>query len=154
VTSWLHQLGEIERSGSEIVLTKEQWDALDEYDSLGQPTNPSVGRCFRTKGGAFCWVEADPAHPDGSYVLRKSLPARIVGSAEEEESEPLDPIKELVEAAQEVSVFLSTSWDPPEPVPAIFMPQAAGLRRAAAEIERRDAAIFRFRKALTAARET
>lgn len=81
MTNWLRELGPVERDGSNILLTREQWERLTEYDSIAQPTSPSVGRCWRTKGGHFCWVVPDPKHPDGSYVLIKALPALVVDEA-------------------------------------------------------------------------
>jgi hypothetical protein len=73
LTSWLKDLGEVQRDGSNVLLTQEQWDSLDEYGSLLQPTNPGPGRCWRTQD-SFCWVEKD----SGRSVLRKSLPALVI----------------------------------------------------------------------------
>lgn len=81
--SWLKDLGDVVYDDSHIVLTHEQFDRLDGYENIGQPTSPSVGRVFRTGNrghrkdadghampGLVVIVEADP---EPGYVLRRGL---------------------------------------------------------------------------------
>ena len=67
--SWMHELGPILKDDTHIVLPREQFERITLYNSIGQPTSPSIGRVFRTKGGLVVEVEPDDqGRPD--YVLR------------------------------------------------------------------------------------
>lgn len=61
-------------------------------------------------------------------------------------------MQELFLAAQDVNPFLLTSNDGHPYEPAVVPSTGAGLRAAAEHIDKRDAAIYRFRRALIAAR--
>lgn len=64
---WLKDVGEVLMDDTHVVLTHEQFESVNQYDSIGQPTNPSIGRVFRTRGGLFVTVEPDP---EPGYVRR------------------------------------------------------------------------------------
>lgn len=68
MTSWMRDLGEVLKDDTHILLTRAQFEDLDEYQSIGQPTGPSVGRAYRTAGGLAVEVEPDP---DPNFVLRR-----------------------------------------------------------------------------------
>jgi hypothetical protein len=68
---------DVEIDDTHALLTQAVWDRLDQYDSLGQPTSPSVGRQWKTRGGMYCEVLADPDDPQ-HYVLRAARIPLIV----------------------------------------------------------------------------
>lgn len=77
MTSWIRDLGDVLYDDTHIVLTRFQYELLDGYESIGEPTSPSVGRCFRTNNqghtrpvpvGLVVFVEDDPTP---GYVLRR-----------------------------------------------------------------------------------
>jgi hypothetical protein len=76
VVSWVKDLGEYIADDTHIVLTRAQYESLDGYESIGEPTAPSVGRAYRTHNrghrkpvpvGLVVFVEPDP---EPGYVLR------------------------------------------------------------------------------------
>lgn len=77
MASWLRELGDVVYDDTHVLLTRRQYEGLDGYESIGQPTNPSVGRAFRTNArggtrpapvGLVVFVEEDP---EPGYVLRR-----------------------------------------------------------------------------------
>lgn len=80
----------------------------------------------------------------------RSDAASVRGVFEEGTSE-----RELLDAARELnrSGVLHASTDGPLNQPLVHLSPAAGLRMAAEQMEREDAAIFRFRRALHALEE-
>lgn len=86
--SWLKDLGPHLKDETHIVLTREQFDALAGYESIGQPTSPSVGRVYRTgnqghrkdrEGHAMpgLVVEVEPDPRPGWVIRRGRVPLFI-----------------------------------------------------------------------------
>lgn len=77
--TWMKDIrGEVLMDDTHIVLTREQYESLAGYESIGQPTSPSVGRVYRTNNqghrkpvpvGLVVTVEPDPEGREG-WVLR------------------------------------------------------------------------------------
>ena len=77
--SWLKDLGEVLYDDEHVVLTREQYDRLDAYESIMEPTGPSAGRAYRTHShlgrndsrseiiGLVVFVEPDP---EPGFVVR------------------------------------------------------------------------------------
>lgn len=80
MSSWLKDIGDVLYDDTHILLTRQQYDSLDCYNNIRQPTNPSVGRIFRCGSrpypgqpdtgidGQVVIVEEDP---EPGYVLRR-----------------------------------------------------------------------------------
>ena len=66
--SWMKDLGNVLMDDTHIVFTRLQFESLGVYDSIGQPTSPSVGRAYRTRGGLVVEVEQDDRP---GFVLRR-----------------------------------------------------------------------------------
>lgn len=65
--SWIKELKVYEKDKTHCLITRRDFERINTYNSIGQPTNPSVGRVFKTVGGLVVEVETDP---EPGYVLR------------------------------------------------------------------------------------
>jgi hypothetical protein len=69
MSHWLKDYGELVYDETHILITREQYERLDGYETIGEATSPSVGRIYRTNNqrhtkpvpvGLVVIVEPDP----------------------------------------------------------------------------------------------
>ncbi len=85
---WLREVEDkIEFDDTHALLDRATYESLGAYESIGQPTNPSVGRIFRTHNAAYRqtgqtgWVVVVEEDPTPGYVLRRGRIALVIDPA-------------------------------------------------------------------------